>query len=306
MQQQANSNGLLFLSKLPVDIPVRAYLILGFERSNEHWKDGWPMLTIGEFSRTCFVTKKTLRHYDDIGLLRPAHVAENGYRYYTAEQISTMRLILRLKTYGLSLPEIAAHLANPDSVALSEKLAEKQRLMKRELDTAERVIRQMDRDIEKLKRSIDIMEQNITVSTVERDPQTVFGIRKNISVQNFQELFGDLYATLAKNGIAELGGPMAFYHDEDFNAEHTDIEVAVPVAKGTAGSHEIAGGLHAYSTLAGPYDSDAFTAIYAGIMQWIEENGYHVASSPFDVYVKGGPEVDPQDYLTEVYFPIAK
>ncbi|WP_139651431.1 MerR family transcriptional regulator [Raoultibacter phocaeensis] len=264
------------------------------------------MLTIGEFSRTCFVTKKTLRHYDDIGLLRPAHVAENGYRYYTVGQIRTMRLILRLKAYGFSLPEIAAHLANPDSTALSQKLVEKQRLMESERDQTERVLRRMEQDIEKLERNVDIMEQNITVTTVEREPQTIFGIRKNISVQDFQELFGELYAAAGKKGLQPLGGPMAFYHDEDFNAEHTDIEVALPVAAGTPGSRELAGGLHACSTLVGPYDSDAFTAIYAGLMQWIDENGYHVANSPFDSYVKGGPEVDPKDYVTEVYFPIAK
>lgn len=254
----------------------------------------------------CFVTKKTLRHYDDIGILRPAHVADNGYRYYTADQLRTMRLILRLKTYGLSLPEIAAHLANPDSEALSQKLIEKQRLVERELQNSQRVLRQMEQDIEKLQRSMDIMEQNVTVTTIEREPQTIFGIRKHISVQDFQELFGELYAEISKKGIAPLGGPMAFYHDEDFNAEHTDIEVAVPVAEGTAGSRELAGGLHACSTLAGPYDSDAFTAIYAGIMQWVEANGYHLCGSPFDVYVKGGPEVDPQDYITEICFPIAK
>ncbi|MEG0375868.1 MAG: helix-turn-helix domain-containing protein, partial [Raoultibacter sp.] len=191
------------------------------------------MLTIGEFSRICFVTKKTLRHYDDIGLLRPMHVADNGYRYYTADQLSTMRLIQRLKLYGLSLPEIAVYLANPDGSALSQKLEEKRALMEAELDSTERVLRQMSNDIEKLKRSIDIMKQDIVVAIANREPQTVFGIRKCISVKNFDELFNELFASLAKNGIAPLGGPMAFYHDEDFNADHSDIEVAAPVAEGT-------------------------------------------------------------------------
>lgn len=264
------------------------------------------MLTIGEFSRICFATKKTLRHYDDIGLLRPAYVAENGYRYYTADQLRTMRLIQRLKLYGLSLPEIAVHLANPDGNTLSHKLEEKHALMKVELDSAERVLRQMSEDIEKLKRSIDIMEQDIIVTLVERDPQTVFGIRRSISVKNFEELFNELFSTLMKNGIAPLGGPLAFYHDEEFSAENSDIEVAAPVAEGTEGSHHVDGGLYACSTITGPYDSDVFTATYAGIVKWIEDNGYHMIGSPFDVYVKGGPEASPQDYITEVYFPIAK
>lgn len=264
------------------------------------------MLTIGEFSRTCFVSKKTLRHYDEIGLLRPAHVAENGYRYYTADQIRAMRLILRLKSYGFSLPEIAAHLAYPDDELLSQALFEKHRLLEAEIGKAQRVLNRMEQDIEKLKRSIDIMKQDIAVEVVERTPQTVFGVRRAINVQDFQELFAELDASLTKNGITALGAPMAFYHDEDFSADDSDIEVAVPVAEGTAGSHPIEGGPHACSTLSGPYDPEAFTALYAGIMQWIDENGYHVAGSPFDVYEKGGPDVDPKDYVTEICFPIAK
>lgn len=264
------------------------------------------MLTIGEFSRTCFVTKKTLRHYDDIGLLRPAHVAENGYRYYSADQIRTMRLILRLKTYGLSLPEIAAYLANPDDVALSGKLEEKRLQMRADLENTDRVIHQMEQDIEKLQRSIDIIAQDIIVKTTERNPETIFGVRKTISVKDFQELFGELYAELGKNKMEPLGGPLAFYHDEDFNASSSDIEVAVPVAEGTPGARTLAGGLHAYSTLTGPYEPEAFAATYAGIVQWIESNGYHMTGAPFDVYVKGGTEVKPEDYITEIYFPIAR
>ena len=264
------------------------------------------MLTIGEFSRTCFVTKKTLRHYDDIGLLRPAHVAENGYRYYTVDQFRTMRLISRLKSYGLSLPEIAAYLANPDDELLSQKLEEKKRVMQSELQSAERTLTLLEQDIEKLKRSEDIMKQDITVKTVERKPETIFGVRKTIAVKDFQELFGELFSILGRKGIQPLGAPMAFYHDEKFDSEDMDIEVAVPVAEGVDGSRKLEGGLHACSTLLGPYDPDAFTATYAGLVKWIEDNGYRIARSPFDVYAKGGPGENPEDNITEIYFPLEK
>ena len=46
------------------------------------------MLQIGEFSKICQVSVKTLRHYDKIGLLAPAEVDRfTGYRYYRVEQI---------------------------------------------------------------------------------------------------------------------------------------------------------------------------------------------------------------------------
>lgn len=62
------------------------------------------MFTIGEFSRICQVSIKTLRHYDKVGLLKPAKVdALTGYRYYQQGQLEVMLLIQRLKRYGFPL-----------------------------------------------------------------------------------------------------------------------------------------------------------------------------------------------------------
>lgn len=59
------------------------------------------MLSIGQFSKICMVTVKTLRHYDSVGLLRPCRVnKENGYRYYSEEQIADMLYISKLKRCG--------------------------------------------------------------------------------------------------------------------------------------------------------------------------------------------------------------
>ena len=44
------------------------------------------MYTIGEFSNLAHVSARSLRYYDAMGLLRPAHMGENGYRYYTGGQ----------------------------------------------------------------------------------------------------------------------------------------------------------------------------------------------------------------------------
>ena len=64
------------------------------------------MLQIGEFSKVCQVSVKTLHHYDRIGLLVPAQVDHGtGYRYYRTEQIDTMNYIKRLKHYGISSKE---------------------------------------------------------------------------------------------------------------------------------------------------------------------------------------------------------
>lgn len=64
-------------------------------------------LKIKEFSLLCQVTVKTLRHYEKLGLLRPAEVDEwTGYRYYDYSQMQTLGNIRRLKSIGFSLEEI--------------------------------------------------------------------------------------------------------------------------------------------------------------------------------------------------------
>lgn len=63
--------------------------------------------SIAEVARMSGVTSRTLRHYDAIGLLAPAHVGPNGYRYYEVEQLLRLQQILLLRELGLGLSEIA-------------------------------------------------------------------------------------------------------------------------------------------------------------------------------------------------------
>jgi DNA-binding transcriptional MerR regulator len=65
------------------------------------------MFTVGEFSRIARVSKRLLRYYDEIGLLKPIHIDKfTGYRYYSAEQMPRLNRILALKDLGLSLDQI--------------------------------------------------------------------------------------------------------------------------------------------------------------------------------------------------------
>jgi len=65
------------------------------------------MLKIGEFSRLSQVTVKTLHHYDELGLIKPAFIDPvTNYRYYTLEQLPHIHRIMALKEMGLSLEQI--------------------------------------------------------------------------------------------------------------------------------------------------------------------------------------------------------
>ncbi|WP_171169485.1 MerR family transcriptional regulator [Streptomyces sp. I05A-00742] len=62
--------------------------------------------TIQQVARKAGVTTRTLRHYDDIGLLPPSRTGHNGYRYYDADAVARLQRILLLRDLGLALPVI--------------------------------------------------------------------------------------------------------------------------------------------------------------------------------------------------------
>ncbi|WP_238651524.1 MerR family transcriptional regulator [Paenibacillus piscarius] len=64
------------------------------------------MIRIGELAKTAKISKRTLYHYEQIGLLQPAHIAENGYRYYDSQAILRLQKILLLKSIGYTLEQI--------------------------------------------------------------------------------------------------------------------------------------------------------------------------------------------------------
>ncbi|GAA1713293.1 MerR family transcriptional regulator [Streptomyces yatensis] len=67
--------------------------------------------SIAEVARMSGVTSRTLRHYDEVGLLPPASVGTNGYRYYGESELLRLQRILVMRELGLGLVEIAAVLA---------------------------------------------------------------------------------------------------------------------------------------------------------------------------------------------------
>ncbi|MGQ3383675.1 MerR family transcriptional regulator [Glutamicibacter sp. TV12E] len=106
--------------------------------------------SISYLSRVAGISSRTLRHYDHIGLLVPDHVAQNGYRFYTQNQLVRLQRILLLRDMGLKLEDIAGILEEQcdELAALREHL--------RQLNAQRGTI---DRQISTLKRTISSLER---------------------------------------------------------------------------------------------------------------------------------------------------
>lgn len=265
------------------------------------------MLTIGEFSGLSRVSTKTLRYYDQIGLLKPRYVSrENGYRFYDASQLHDMLLISRLKQYLFSLPEIAAVLAKKDDVYLAGLIREKKLQLASQIDNQQHILFLMEQDIEKIERRENIMQSNYLVKTVDFEPRNIFSIRQKMALSEFGEVYGKLYAGLGKNNLRPAGPCLSVYYDEEFDRECSDIEVGVIVAEESGeGVRRLDPGLCCYAAHIGPYDD--FTPCYTALAEWMESEGYTVSGPAIELYVKGcDAATKPEEYVTEIYFPIKK
>ncbi|MBN9605717.1 MAG: TipAS antibiotic-recognition domain-containing protein [Actinomycetales bacterium] len=83
-----------------------------------------PEWSIQQIARLAGTTSRTLRHYDDLGLVPPSRVGHNGYRYYDARALVRLQRVLLLRELGLGLPQIGEVLAGrtDDLAALEHQL----------------------------------------------------------------------------------------------------------------------------------------------------------------------------------------
>ena len=72
------------------------------------------LLKIGDFARLAGTNLRTLRYYEELGLLHPTERSRGGFRYYRATDVNRMRVIGGLQELGLTLEEIRDLLATRD------------------------------------------------------------------------------------------------------------------------------------------------------------------------------------------------
>jgi DNA-binding transcriptional MerR regulator len=129
--------------------------------------------SIQEIARLAGTTSRTLRHYDDIGLLPPTRIAPNGYRHYDAGALVRLQRILLLRELGLGLPQIADVLgpstgsgtqeatgsgtAAAEASALETHLA----LLREEQNRLRRQIASVESTIEALRGGEELMAENM-------------------------------------------------------------------------------------------------------------------------------------------------
>lgn len=279
------------------------------------------MFRIGDFSRLAQVTIRTLRHYDEAGLLQPAHVDERtGYRHYTAEQLETLQRILLLKDLGFTLEEVRALLASRLSphTFLATLEARREQLLQGISDDQSRLRRlEAFRDAVAHRTSADAP----AVLLREIPAIEVHSVRERVPRLGapVQAIFEAAEADVAQRRARAAASPFMIFHDMEYREEGADIEVCIPV-KGEAAARLETRWIAASPstgcvTYRGTYDQTA--VLYGAMVAWMARSGLRIDGPLREVYHRYGadqigyrlPEhvlaASSAEYITELQVPVA-
>ncbi len=272
------------------------------------------MLTIGEFSNICRVSAKALRYYAEIGLILPDEInPENGYRYYSINQLEKMLLINRLKDYCFSLEEIKSIFESEELMdeALFTALNKKKKEIAIKVRKFEDTLHQIDSDLSNLRKGKSIMSymENINVQLVEIPMMYLLSIRKNVLEHEFSEeygiCFGKLLRKMEEKKLTAAAPPMVLFHSDEYTPFGLDTEFAIPIKEYATGTRDFCPGLCLKTVVQGSYLQ--LSSVYAKQIEWAEREGYENSNALYEVYVIDPAEVSNEsELITEVYYPVKK
>ena len=271
------------------------------------------MIRIGDFSKLSRVPVKTLRYYDEVGLLKPVEVdGFTGYRLYEYSQLSTLNRILALKELGFSLEEIGRLLDDDPSVEQMRGM-----LKLREAEARQRVSQEAER-LERIEARLRQIEQEKCMSKYD----VVIKSAEEIKVASVRDvvptppdqgpLWRELGGYLAMNRIRPNGACFTLYYDDEFKERDWDVEVCEQIDVDLNESRRIkVRTLPAVDSLACTIHHGPFATIgeaYNVLGRWITDNGYRITGPCREVYLRpneNGSQTDPET-VTEIQFPVEK
>ena len=267
-------------------------------------------LKIGEFSRLMQTTVKTLRHYEQIGLLLPDEVDEaTGYRYYRMEQMQRLNAIKDLKSLGFSLDEIK-DIYDDDTHTPSLEILEAK------IDDCRRQLRELEQRRLRLAVLADSRKQLLIMEkfSIQSLPEIIVASHREV-VENYDAI-GAMCVNVIGPEMQRLGCkcPPPGYcftieHDKEYKPKDIDIEYCEQVEEAGEDSAIITfKRLPAVPTAlcmkhVGPYDR--FYQSYVEMFKYAEEQGYQIAGAPRTCYIDGcWNQEDPEKWLSLIQLPI--
>jgi DNA-binding transcriptional MerR regulator len=270
------------------------------------------MLNIGEFARLGQVSPRMLRHYDQLGLLRPERVdPDTGYRSYGVGQLMRLHRLIALRDLGFTLEQIGPLLdGEPPLEQLQGMLrlrrAQLEQTVTEEQDRLHRVEAHL-RAIEgrgtvnpqdvvvKLTQPLRIAEMHATAAALE--PEHIGPV--------FEQLGPKLAGQLQQAGVRP--GMLVGYYDDPAEDGSVGVHVAFEIGdQGSVSNGEVTVvelPVIEVASIVHRGGMEGISPVYEALIRWVEDSGFRLAGYSRELYLEMGEE---GPAVTEIQIPIAR
>ncbi len=263
-----------------------------------------PCITTGDFAKLCGTSKRTLIHYDEIGIFKPAYTDDRGYRYYSESQFDVFFTINCLRDLGMPLKEIGAFLEHRTPESLKELLLAQQ----------EEVLRE-EAKIKKIKQVIEtklaLVSQAESISDLdhiylEDSPAEYLVLSPALNTNDHEQIIHTLcshvgYCNQQDLNIGHSYGAMLDVEESRQNHLDTYAYFFIKVSQPPVGHpyHIKPAGKYAVAYLKGDYYESEAT--YKQLYQWIDAHGLTTGQYSYkEAIIDEVAAASPQDYLTKI------
>jgi DNA-binding transcriptional MerR regulator len=272
------------------------------------------MLTIGDFARHGRVSIRMLRHYDALGLLRPAQVdPSSGYRFYQAAQLSRLNRIIALKDLGFTLQQVQAILDEDVSPA---ELRGMLRLRRAELEAALAATAAGLVQVEARLRSIEnegsMPPEDIVIRALPAIRLAeLSGTAASFSPDDTGPLIGGLFDELRRRldsaGISPVGPRTVYFETPGEGEFGIVVHAGLPVPAEVTGGQD-------FQVVSLPSVARAATIVHRGLIhgflgtsqalvRWVDAHGYRFDGPAREVTLN--PAEHPDEWMAELQAPVA-
>lgn len=272
------------------------------------------MFLTGEFSKIARVSKRLLQYYDEIGLLIPAHInQQNGYRYYSAKQLSRLNRILALKDLGLTLEQIRRML---DENITDEEIRGMLLMQKTQLEQSLRDDLDRFRRIESRLQQPQAQLPDVVLKEVPGQP--FLSLRTHVdSLATAWNLIQQMEQTLPPIiGKQHISNIVTVTHSQMYEETDNDVELGF-LLKGDVQSPEMfldqypltvrhLPTVHTMATVIHNSRNVSEAACYGLLGEWIEANPYRIAGPHRELFIEFPFPKSADELVLEIQFPVER
>ena len=269
-----------------------------------------PCIKTGDFARLCGTNKRTLIHYDEIGLFKPAYTDDRGYRYYSESQFYVFFTINCLSKLGMPLREIGAFLNHRNPQALKKLLLEQREEVLKEEERIRKT-----RQVIETKLALVSLQEKLESNQAGSSTEHIF---QEYTPEEYMILSDPLNTNDHEAIIHTLCSHIGYCNKNNLNAGHP-YGAMLDVSELRQGHldtyayfftkvidrpedfpfHIKPAGTYAVAYLKGDYYDSEET--YRKLFQWIDENGFRTGQYSYKEAIIDELAADSsEEYLTKI------